>query len=268
MLGRDVMRAAGSDARGLARAEVDVCDARAARAAVAAAKPEVVVNCAAYADVDGAEAEEAAAHAVNATGAGNVARAAAEVGAAVVHVSTDYVFTGDAARPYVESDATAPLGAYGRTKLAGEQAVLAANPRAHVVRSSWLFGAGGPNFVATMLRLAGERDELTVVDDQRGCPTYTGHLARALLEIAASDAFGLWHVAGAGACTWHELAAATFARAERAVHLHRGTTAALGRPAPRPAWSVLGTERADAVRLPAWEDGLDAYLAETGALVG
>jgi dTDP-4-dehydrorhamnose reductase len=144
--------------------------------------------------------------------------------------------------------------------------VLEANPRAHVVRSSWLFGARGKNFVATMLMLGGDNDELTVVDDQTGCPTYTGHLAAALLEIAGSDAYGVWHAAGGGACTWHDLAAATFARAGREVLLHRGDTASLGRPAPRPAWSVLGSERPDAVTLPSWEEGLDAYLAEFGMI--
>jgi dTDP-4-dehydrorhamnose reductase len=266
MLGQDVMRAAGADARGLSRAELDISHLGQVHDAVAAARPDVVVNCAAWTDVDGAEAAEDDALLVNGYGAEHVAAAAGQVGAAIVHVSTDYVFPGDKGTPYVESDATGPLGAYGRTKLAGEEAVLAANPRAHVVRASWLFGASGPNFVATMLRLAGERNALTVVDDQTGCPTYTGHLAAALLEIAASEAYGVWHAAGAGACTWHELAAATFARAGRNVTLTKGTTAALDRPAPRPAWSVLSSERADAVTLPAWEDGLDAYLAETGSL--
>jgi dTDP-4-dehydrorhamnose reductase len=187
------------------------------------------------------------------------------VGAAVVHVSTDYVFDGTHPAGYVESDPTGPLSAYGRTKLAGERAVAAANPRHHIVRSAWLFGAGGPNFVATMLRLAGERDELTVVDDQVGCPTWTGHLAPALVEIAGREGFGVWHVAARGACSWHELAEATFAKAGVEVAVARGRTADLERPARRPAYSVLRSERPDAVVLPDWRAGLRAHLAGVAA---
>jgi dTDP-4-dehydrorhamnose reductase len=176
-------------------------------------------------------------------------------------VSTDYVFDGAAAYPYVESSPTAPIGAYGRTKLAGEHAVAQAAPDAHaIVRSSWLFGEHGGNFVATMLRLAAERDSLTVVDDQVGCPTFTGHLATALVAVAERRLAGVRHVAGAGSCSWYELAAATFAATGADVELERGSTADLGRPAPRPAYSVLETERPDTPVLPSWQDGLNAYL--------
>jgi dTDP-4-dehydrorhamnose reductase len=242
MLGRDVL-AAIPDARGYAR-------------------PDVVVNCAAWTDVDAAEADEAGATAINGAGAGNVAAAAAGAGAAIVHVSTDYVFDGTASEPYVESDRVNPQTAYGRSKLAGEAEVREANPRHHVVRTAWLFGAHGPNFVRTMLRLASEREELDVVDDQTGCPTYTPHLASALAEIARSEAYGTWHAAGAGRCTWRELAQAAFDRAGLAVRANPVTTAEFPRPAPRPAWSVLASERSDAVTLPDWTDGLQAYLDE------
>ena len=261
MLGRDVLRAA-PEATGLTRVELDVSDAEAVRAAIREARPEVVVNCAAWTDVDGAEAQEGAAAEVNALGAGNVAAAAAAAGAAVVHVSTDYVFPGDKSSPYVESDPTGPVSAYGRTKLAGEEAVREANPRHHVVRTAWLFGAGGPNFVKTMLRLAGEREEVTVVTDQTGCPTYTGHLAAALLEIAAREHYGVWHAAGAGACSWHDFAVEIFARAGTGTRVAPGRSEDMRRPAPRPAWSVLGTERAEPVTLPHWREGLEAYLSE------
>jgi dTDP-4-dehydrorhamnose reductase len=268
MLGRDVADAAaraGHDVVALARADLDVTDAAAVRAAIAEAAPEAVVNCAAWTDVDGAETEEEAATRVNGDGAGNVAAAAAAAGAFVVSVSTDYVFDGRAREPYVESDATAPIGAYGRSKLAGERAVASAaggrGPGWAIVRTSWLFGAHGPNFVATMLRLAGQRDELTVVDDQVGCPTFTGHLAPALLSIAANRRDGILHVAGSGCCSWWDLARATFEGTGHDVRLHPGRTEDLRRPAPRPAWSVLGTERADTPVLPAWQDGLAAYLA-------
>jgi dTDP-4-dehydrorhamnose reductase len=262
MLGRDVTAAAvraGHDVTPLSRRELDVCDPAAVAAAVTAARPDAVVNCAAWTDVDGAEANERPATAVNGAGAGNVAAAAGD--AFVVQVSTDYVFDGAASEPYVESAPTRPLGAYGRSKLAGERAVAAAAPDSHaIVRSAWLFGAHGGNFVATMLRLARERDALTVVDDQVGCPTFTGHLAGALVEIAALRLPGIRHVAGAGSCSWHDLAAATFAATGAEVALTRGRTAELGRPAPRPAYSVLRSERPDTPALPPWQEGLHAYL--------
>ena len=265
MLGRDVeevARHAGHDVVALARADLDITDAGAVHHAVAAVAPDTVINCAAWTDVDGAEAEEVLATEVNGDGAGHVAAAATAAGAFVVSVSTDYVFDGREREPYVESDPTAPLGAYGRSKLAGERAVATAAPERHaIVRTSWLFGAHGPNFVATMLRLAGERDELTVVDDQVGCPTYTGHLAPALVEIAERGLTGVVHVAGGGHCTWFDLAKATFEETGIDCHVKPQSTADIGRPAPRPAFSVLRSTRADAPVLPAWRDGLKAHLA-------
>ncbi len=264
MLGHDLRAAAtraGHDVTALARPDLDVLDAAAVHAACAAARPDAVVNCAAWTDVDGAEVDEAAATALNGTAAGHVAAAAAAVGAFVVQVSTDYVFDGTATEPYTESAPTAPQSAYGRSKLAGEHAVAAAAPDGHaIVRTAWLFGRHGGNFVATMLRLAAERDALTVVDDQVGCPTFTGHLAAALVEIAELRLPGIRHVAGAGSCSWHDLAAATFAATGADVELTRGRTADLGRPAPRPAFSVLRSERPDTPSLPPWQDGLNAYL--------
>ena len=268
MLGQDVVRAAaaaGHEPVGLTRAELDVTDAAAVGAAIRAAAPEVVVNCSAWTDVDGAESAYAAAEAVNARGAGNVARAASASRAWILHISTDYVFDGAKREPYVESDPAGPLSAYGRTKLAGERAVARAAPGRHtIVRSSWLFGAGGRCFPATVLRLAGERDEITVVDDQVGCPTFTGHLAQALVELAGAPALGIVHVAGGGSCSWYELARETLAAAGVAGQVARGRTADLRRAAPRPAYSVLGSERgAQAPRLPPWREGLAAYLAAT-----
>ena len=263
MLGQDVVGAAtraGHDVVALTRRDLDVADGDAVRRAVLEAAPDAIVNCAAWTDVDGAEADEAAATAVNGTGAGNLAAAAAHAGALLVHVSTDYVFPGDAAEPYLESDAIGPRSAYGRSKLAGEQAVREGCPRHAVVRTAWLFGPGGRNFVDTMRRLAAERDEVTVVDDQIGCPTYTGHLAQALVEIAQRGLTGTLHVAGGGRCSWHDLAEATFAATGATVTLRRGSSADLDRPAARPAFSVLATERDDTPRLPDWREGLDAHL--------
>jgi dTDP-4-dehydrorhamnose reductase len=264
MLGRDVVAAGlsrGLECVGLSHAQLDVTDERAVAAAVAGAAPDVVVNCAGWTDVDGAEDNEAAALAVNGAGAGNLARAAREAGAQMLHVSTDYVFDGTATRPYVESDPTGPRTAYGRTKLAGEYAVLGASHSHAVVRTAWLFGPGGANFVATMLRLAAAgRDEVAVVTDQVGCPTFTGHLAEKLLDLAWQRRGGVFHAAAAGQCSWNEFAQAIFAAAGVEVRVTATTSDALARPAARPAWSVLASERGGSP-LPAWEDGLSAYLA-------
>jgi dTDP-4-dehydrorhamnose reductase len=258
MLGTDVVTAA-HDVVALARAELDITDAEAVRAAVRDTRPDAVINCAAWTDVDGAESDERAATLINGDGAGHVAAAAAEVGAHVVHVSTDYVFAGDAREPYREDAPTGPIGAYGRSKLAGELAV-ASVPSHAIVRTAWVFGPHGKNFVDTMLRLGAERDEVTVVDDQLGCPTYTGHLASALVRVAEQRLQGVLHVAGGGQCTWWDLAVATFERAGLNVKVHRGSSADLGRPAPRPAYSVLRSTRSDAPALPSWQEGLQAHL--------
>jgi dTDP-4-dehydrorhamnose reductase len=267
MLGQDLVSAAesaGHDAIAPPRAELDITDRGAVRGVIAAVAPDVVVNCAAWTDVDGAEASAPAAHAANGRGAGNVAAAAARAGAWMIQISTDYVFDGRKHEPYVESDPVAPRSVYGSSKLAGERQVAASAPGGHtIVRTSWLFGAGGPCFPATILRLAREREELTVVDDQVGCPTFTGHLARALVRLAAGGPpLGILHVAGAGACSWYELAREVVAHAELHCELKPGRTSDLGRPAPRPAYSVLATERGDAApRLPDWRAGLADYMS-------
>ncbi len=267
MLGHDLIRAvpdAGHEPIALTRAELDITDAEAVAVALAQARPDVVVNCAAYTNVDGAETEADLAEAVNGGGAGHVARAAHALGAWTIHVSSDYVFDGAKGTPYVESDPVAPRSAYGRSKLAGERAVAAAAPEAHtIVRSSWLFGAGGPCFPATIMRLAAERDALTVVDDQVGCPTFTGHLAVALVTLGTARRMsGIVHVAGTGHCSWCEFARAIVAAAGERCEVTAGRTEDLGRPAPRPAFSALVTERGrDVPRLPAWREGLARYMA-------
>ncbi|MGH2885682.1 MAG: dTDP-4-dehydrorhamnose reductase, partial [Solirubrobacteraceae bacterium] len=215
MLGQDLLaaaQAAGHEVLAFPRADLDITDTAAVSGVLADARPDVVINSAAWTNVDGAETDEAAARAVNGTGAGNVARAAAACGAWTLHVSSDYVLDGGKRSPYLESDPVAPLSTYGRTKLAGEAAVASeASGRHTIVRSSWLFGTGGPCFPATILRLAAERDELKVVDDQIGCPTFTGHLAGALVELAARPAgedrpAGIVHIAAGGSCSWFEFA--------------------------------------------------------------
>jgi dTDP-4-dehydrorhamnose reductase len=264
MLGTDVVAAAaapGHDVVAFARADLDITDADAVRAAVRDTRPDAVINGAAWTTVDAAVGAVAVATLINGDGAGHLAAAAAEAGAHIVSVSTDYVFAGDATSPYREDAPTGPIGAYGRSKLAGELAVAAAAPSSHaIVRTSWLFGPHGKNFVDTMLRFGAERDELKVVDDQLGCPTYTGHLAQALIQIADTRPNGILHVAGGGECTWRDLAVATFAAAGYRVTVHPTTTAEFGAPAPRPAYSVLGSTRSDAPVLPSWREGLHAHL--------
>jgi dTDP-4-dehydrorhamnose reductase len=268
MLGRDVQRAArerGDEVVALARDELDITDAGAVDEAIAGARPDAVVNCAAWTNVDGAEEDETEATRVNGAGAGNVARAAAQAGALLVHVSSDYVFDGDGRAPYVESDPVAPLSAYGRSKLAGEREVVAAGDRHVIARSSWLFGTNGANFVATMLAIGSRDGTVRVVNDQIGCPTYTGHLAQGLLDLARGEATGVQHVAGAGATSWHGLAVEVFKQADMEVRVDPVTTAEMPRPARRPPYSVLASAREDGVSLPDWREGLEAYLARRSA---
>jgi dTDP-4-dehydrorhamnose reductase len=234
-------------ARGLTRADWDVALPPPPLGAV-----ELVLHAAAWTDVDGAEGDPQGAAAVNVGGTQH----AASLGAPIVAFSTDYVFDGRKTTPYLESDAPSPQSAYGRTKLHGE---AAAGERAWIVRTSWLFGWTGKNFVRTMLALGRERDEVSVVDDQRGSPTYVGHLAAAVHEVTAGS-FGIWHIAAGGDCTWADFAEAIFEEAGLDCRVRRITTAELGRPAPRPAYSVLRSERPDAPVLPHWRDGLRACL--------
>jgi dTDP-4-dehydrorhamnose reductase len=271
MLGQDVLRAgerAGHELIALGRTELDIASAAAVSEAFAGARPDAVLNCAAWTDVDGAESHREQAHAVNAHGAGNLARAAAEAGVPLVHVSTDYVFDGEgrvdgsgALRPYVESDPTGPRSVYGESKLAGEREVLAASPRHAAVRSSWLFGTGGRNFADTMLGLAADRESVQVVTDQVGCPTWTGHLAPALLGLIEREVSGLVHLAGGGYVSWNGFAAEIFRQAELPCRVEPATSEQMARPAPRPPWSVLESERDDVLPLPPWQDGLSGYLA-------
>lgn len=270
MLGRDVIeaaRAVGHEPLALPRAELDVTDADAVAAAIAAAAPDALVNCAAWTDVDGAESDVAGATAVNATAPGVLARAAADAGVRLVHVSTDYVFSGERpadATPYVESDATDPRSVYGATKLDGERAVAAAGGSHAIARTSWLFGVHGPNFAATMLRLASERDEVTVVDDQIGLPTATADLAPALVSLAVGDARGadgLFHVAAGGApVSWNGFAQEIFRQAGVDCRVLPCTTAEMPRPARRPAFSALASERPETPLLPPWQQGLAHFL--------
>jgi dTDP-4-dehydrorhamnose reductase len=265
MLGSDVVRAAefvNHEVAGFTHGELDIADRAAVERALLEERPRVVINCAAYTDVDGAEDDLDGAMAVNAEGAANVAAAAREIGAKVVYPSSDYVFDGSKSEPYVESDEPRPLSVYAQSKLAGEHETAENNPRHFVVRSAWLFGTSGRNFVETMLSLGGDHGEVLVVRDQVGCPTYTAHLADALVRLADTEAFGLHHIASQGECSWFEFAQEIFSQAGVECRVMSCTTEELGRPAPRPAYSVLATDRQDALYLPHWKEGLASYLAE------
>jgi len=276
MLGHDVMRAGERSGHELVLVdlpEIDITDPPAVDALLdrLRAQPgslDAIVNCAAWTDVDGAESKRQLAHAVNADGAGNLARGAARIDVPLLHISTDYVFDGVApldaggrARAYVESDPTGPRSVYGSTKLDGERQVLAASPRHLVVRTAWLYGVDGPNFVETMLRLAGERDAVQVVTDQIGSPTWSGHLAPAILGLLERELSGLVHLTGAGEVSWNGFAKEIFRQADVECLVESASSEQMARPAPRPAWSALASERDDVLPMPDWRDGLAGYLA-------
>jgi dTDP-4-dehydrorhamnose reductase len=282
MLGHDVRRAgerAGHQLELVDLPEVDITDSSQVQTLVERVKGEKggldgLVNCAAWTDVDGAEAKPEAAKAVNADGAGNLARVCVAMGVPMLHISTDYVFDGKAPldaeghpRPYVESDPTGPSSVYGQTKLEGERQVLAASPDHTIVRTAWLYGVDGPNFVETMLRLAGEREAVQVVTDQVGSPTWSGHLAPAVLGLLEREVSGLVHLTGAGEISWNGFTQEIFRQAEIECRVEPATSEQMARPAPRPAWSALRSERDDVLPMPPWQDGLAGYLAARAGMI-
>jgi dTDP-4-dehydrorhamnose reductase len=265
LLGGQVMEAArsrGHDAIGLSRAELDVTDAPLVARTLAHHAPEAVVHCAAYTAVDRAEAEPDRAYAVNRDGARNVARATQSAGAVVLYVSTDYVFDGHGRRPYLPDDPTGPLSVYGRSKLEGEDAVRDVGGESVVVRTSWLYG-GASGFVPAILRRAARGEALRIVDDQRGRPTWAPQAAAALLDLLERGARGVWHVAGGGECTWHELAEEAVRLAGYGVPIGRTSSREFGAAARRPAYSVLdltATERLLGRPMDDWRQALERYV--------
>lgn len=236
---------------------------------IVAAVPDVIIHAAAYTNVDKAEQESDMAMAVNADGTERVARAAYKVGARLIYISTDYVFDGTKGRPYEETDATNPLGAYGRSKREGEQRALARCANTLVVRTAWLYSAHGVNFVKTIMRLAREQRELRVVNDQHGCPTHAGDLAGALSRIMNLPVKGIVHAAGSGHCTWHELASAIVSFMAVPVDVLPISTKDADRPAPRPAYGVLANRilAGAGITLPHWKESLARFMLETRPLI-
>ncbi len=243
--------------------EIDITDAGSVKAALDRDRPDIIVNCAAYTNVDGAEADEETAFRINGFGPGVLARAARERGALLVHIGTDFIFDGAHPGPYRETDAPNPESVYARSKLAGEEAVIAEAGDYLIVRTAWLYGPNGKNFVDTILRLAREKGALTVVDDQAGSPTFTGVLCEYLWKLVRAGARGIYHVAGSGVATWYDLACEAVYLAGLEVPVTPVTTAAFRRPARRPRNSALDVGKAEHLlgeRIPPWRHGLAQYL--------
>lgn len=262
MLGRDLLSQAGETARGVDIDEIDITSLESTERIVRTLKPEIIINCAAYTDVDGCESNAETAMQVNAEGVAHLAMASREIGARLVHVSTDYVFDGAKGSPYVEDDAPHPLGVYGESKLAGEMNA-AFNPDHLIVRTQWLFGLQGKNFVETMLKLAGEKDEVHVVDDQIGSPTWTVDLAGAMMALVRGGHRGIYHAAGSGCCSWNGFAQAIFEESALRITVKGMTTGELNRPARRPLYSTLDCNkltRDTGYKLQPWREALSAYL--------
>lgn len=242
---------------------VDITDEAALVTAARSAHPDWVVHLAAWTDVDGCEGDPDRAYSVNGLGSRNAALAAAAVGAPVLAMSTDYVFDGTATSPWRESDTTNPLGVYGTSKLAGEKWVREATPSHVIVRTSWLYGSGGRNFVDTILARARAGDPLRVVNDQQGCPTWARDLSDSVVALVERRPFGTFHVTGTGQCTWHDFAVAACEIAGVKAEVAAISSAELSRPAKRPAYSVLENgafEKATGRRMPHWRDALQRYL--------
>ena len=262
MLGRDMMALLGDRGRGVDIDGIDITSLESTERVLTAVRPSVVVNCAAYTDVDGCESNKETAMQVNGEGVAHLAMVTRTIGARLVQVSTDYVFDGSKGMPYQEDDAPHPLNVYGESKLAGEMNAVF-NPDHLIVRTQWLYGLHGKNFVETMLRLGSERDELTVVDDQIGSPTWTVDLARAILALVETGRQGVYHAANEGYCSWNEFARAIFQEAGMSVTVNAMTTEQLNRPARRPLYSTLDCGKLAhdcGYRPQPWRDALRSYL--------
>jgi dTDP-4-dehydrorhamnose reductase len=270
-LGKDVLlelARKNHQAYGLDRQQLDITIEKDVMAYISEVKPDVILHCAAYTNVDAAEENEDAAYAVNAAGTEYLAKAASQTGAKMLYVSTDYVFDGSANEPYEVDEPTKALGAYGRTKLAGEQLLQKHLDEFFIVRTAWVFGIHGNNFVKTMLRLGKERGEVGVVHDQVGSPTYTVDLAQFMVELMETDKYGVYHATNNGICSWYEFAVEIFKQAELDVKVNPLTSDQFPRPAARPKYSVLSKKRIEQEGLKPlrdWKQALGAYLEESKA---
>jgi len=264
-LSRLLIQDNGQQVVAFGRAELDVTDRFAVERSVEKSRPEVVINCAAFTDVDGCEAERERAFLVNATGAHNVARAARKVGAKLVHISTDYVFAGNQSTPHVETDPTAPINVYGASKLEGEQRVQEACPEHFIVRTAWLYGLHGKNFVKTMVRLGRKGEPINVVNDQHGTPTWTRNLARQIKKLFPTAPYGIYHASSQGHCTWYEFTLEIFKQLGIKAQVNPVLGAHYVQPAGRPQNGVMDNARLRSLGLdvmPPWQEGLKQFLQE------
>ncbi|MFT4049395.1 MAG: dTDP-4-dehydrorhamnose reductase [Solirubrobacterales bacterium] len=272
MLGRDLvvaLEAVHHEVVGFDQEHFDITDYPAVLEAFERELPALVINCAAWTNVDGAEDHEEEANAVNAHGAGNVAAAAAAIGVRVIHISTDYVFDGTKREPYVESDEPNPINAYARTKYNGEIEVAEANPRHLIVRTAWLYGPHGKNFVETMLTIAESRREVLVVNDQFGCPTYTADLAGAIVDhLVDFERLGIMHITGGEYCSWYDFAREIFRQSQVDIQVLSSSTEMFGSPTPRPVFTALTSEREETPQLERWDHGLHRYLLRRAEAAG
>jgi dTDP-4-dehydrorhamnose reductase len=248
-----------SDVTALDHLQLDITKLTDVRSAIYALYPDVVINAAAYNNVDGAESDPLAAYRGNALGPRNLAIATAAAGIPLLHVSSDYVFDGTSTRPYHEFDRPQPLSVYAASKLAGEEAVRVLNPKHYLVRTAWLYSAVGKNFAKTICALAQQQSQVRVVNDQVGSPTYVPHLAAAIARLIPTQAFGTYHLANRGAASWYELTCALYRQLKIATPVQPITTPEFPQPAKRPAYSVLTTIQDPAILLPAWEEGVAAF---------
>jgi dTDP-4-dehydrorhamnose reductase len=271
-LGSDMVllaRAAGHEVAGIDFPEIDITDLDGVRRKVGESRCDGIVNCAGYTAVDACETHEKEAYAVNAHGAGNLARCAAETGISIIHISTDYVFDGSKTSPYIETDTPNPQSAYGRSKLDGERQVAAANPRHQIFRIAWLYGIKGANFVKTIRKVAAEKahagEPLKVVNDQRGTPTYTREVCRQILRVLPEAAYGIFHCTAEGECTWYDFACRIVAAAKVGARVIPCATAEFPRPACRPANSVLENARLKSLGLNVmkdWKEGFADFISD------
>ena len=267
LLGKALMQEwEGASITGLTSRDVDIRDADAVRRVLQQTSPGWIVLAAAYTDVDGCESNPELAFSVNRDGPLNVAAASKDIGARFMFLSSDYVFDGRKSTPYETSDPRNPQSVYGRTKAEAEVGLLELLPECCIVRTSWLFGAGGKCFPDTILKLAASRPTLDVVNDQRGCPTYATDLAKAIIELCAQNARGIVHATNAGDCTWFEFARQIVQEASLATTVRLTTSEQMARPAPRPAYSVLSPDSLHAygIEMPSWHDALRRYLKQRG----
>jgi dTDP-4-dehydrorhamnose reductase len=265
LLGKVLMREwSGDEVSGLSSSDVDIRDAGRVQEVLHRLRPATIVLAAAYTDVDGCESQPDQAFSVNRDGAINVAKAAKEVGAKLIFLSSDYVFDGKKTIPYESDDPPNPQSVYGRSKSEAETGLLQILPECCIARTSWLFGVGGKCFPDTILKLAASRPTLDVVSDQRGCPTYTVDLARGIIDLCRKDARGIVHVTNAGDCSWFEFASEIVASAGLPTEVRPVSSQRMPRPAPRPAYSVLSAKRLQryGIIMPAWKDALRRYMEE------